>query len=248
MARAARQRSESGIYHIMVRGINQSQLFYDDDDRRAFLERLARYKGECGFCVYAWCLMGNHVHLLVREGGTELSEVMKRLLLSYSHYFNKKYDRSGYLYQDRHKRKPIDDESYFLAAVRYIHRNPLEVGQTVRSWTSFDEYMGEPGLTDVDFALELFSDDRAEARLLFGEFVEGEQEGGDYSFAQGGRMRDAEAAEAIKAAARVAHCTEVAQMSREELAVVLPALKRRGLSVRQIARLTGLNRGVVQRA
>ena len=248
MPRAARQKSESGIYHIMTRGISQSQLFYDDEDRKAFLERLARYKGECGFRVYAWCLMGNHIHLLVREGEAPLSEAMKRMLLSYSHYFNKKYDRRGYLYQDRHKRKPVDGDSYFLAALRYIHRNPLEIGETVRFWTSFDEYMCTPCIVDTSLALAMFSDDLAEARLLFKEFIEDEQAGEDYSLSEGGRMRDASAAEIIKTIANVANCTDVAQMSQDELAAILPALKYRGLSIRQIARLTGLNRGVVQRA
>ena len=125
----------------MVRGINQTQLFYGDEDRRAFMERLRRYKLECGFMLHAWCLMGNHVHLLVEEGRIDLSSMMKKILLSYSHYFNRKYDRRGYLFQDRYKSKPIEGDEYLLSVVRYIHRNPLEVGQTTAYWTSFDEYM-----------------------------------------------------------------------------------------------------------
>ena len=248
MPRGPREQSESGIYHVMVRGVNQAQLFYDDEDREAFLERLARYKGECGFEIYAWCLMGNHVHLLLREGPLALSDALKRLLLSYSHYFNEKYDRSGYLYQGRHKRKPVDDDGYLLAAVRYIHRNPLEIGEPVDSWTSYGEYMGTSGVADTGFVLGVLDASPAEARRLFKELVEGDGFEGGYSFGGGGRMRDAEAVEAIKALAHVENCTDVSGMGRGELAELLPALKKRGLTVRQIARLTGLNRGIVQRA
>ena len=81
MPRQARRKSESGLHHVMVRGINQTQLFYDDEDRRAFMERLRRYKRECGFLLHAWCLMGNHVHLLVEEGRIDLSSMMKKILL-----------------------------------------------------------------------------------------------------------------------------------------------------------------------
>ena len=249
MPRVTRMPSESGVYHVMARGINQSQLFYDDEDRQAFLERLGRYKAECGFFIYAWCLMGNHVHLLVREGDVALSDAMKRLLLSYSHYFNGKYDRKGYLYQDRYGRKPVDGDSYLLAAVRYIHRNPLEVGESIRYWTSFDEYMGSSWLTDTDFVLDMFADDRGKAREAFKEFVEGDDKGCSYSFDPAGtRLRDAEAIEVIKSVADVRECSEVCSWDRDALAELLQALKRLGLSVRQIARLTGLNRGVVQRA
>ena len=83
MPRQARRKSESGLHHVMVRGINQTQRFYDDEDRRAFMERLRRYKLECGFMLHAWCLMGNHVHLLVEEGRIDLSSMMKKILLSH---------------------------------------------------------------------------------------------------------------------------------------------------------------------
>lgn len=248
MPRVKREISESGVYHVMVRGINQSQLFYDDEDRDAFLERLERYKDECGLGVYAWCLMGNHVHILLREGSVDLSSVMKRLLLSYSHYFNQKYDRCGYLYQDRYKRKPVDGDSYLLAAVRYIHRNPLEIGEPIDSYTSYGNYMGEPGVVDTGFVLGVLDEDPAKARRLFKELVEEEDDGRIYSFVVGGRTRDAEAAEIIKTCAGVMNCAAVAELDRDTLNELLPTLKQQGLTVRQISRLTGLNRGVVQRA
>jgi REP element-mobilizing transposase RayT len=103
MPRIARTKSESGIYHVMLRGINQTQLFYDDDDRKAFIEVLERYRHECRFKLYAYSLMGNHVHLLLKEEGTGLADIIKRIALSYSARFNRKYERNGYLFQGRYK-------------------------------------------------------------------------------------------------------------------------------------------------
>ena len=158
MPRAAREKSESDVYHVMVRGIDRTNLFYDEEDRHEFLRRLKRYRDECGFAVYAWCLMSNHAHLLMKVDSNELAKAMKRLLLSYSHYFNTKYERIGYLFQDRYKSKPVHDDTYFLTVLRYIIRNPLEVGEDVAHWTSFHETCGGGEIVDRDYVLGLFSD------------------------------------------------------------------------------------------
>ena len=250
MPRQARRKSESGLHHVMVRGINQTQLFYDDEDRRAFMERLRRYKRECGFMLHAWCLMGNHVHLLVEEGRIDLSSMMKKILLSYSHYFNRKYDRRGYLFQDRYKSKPIEGDEYLLSVVRYIHRNPLEVGQTTAYWTSFDEYMETPRLADTERVLEMLDADPSKAKSAFRLLVESESDGGlpPCGIDNPARLSDREAIMLIREIAGVSECAEVCSLdkARREEAVLL--LRARGLSIRQISRLTGLSKGIVERA
>ena len=249
MPRTSRRRSESDIYHVMIRGINQVQLFYDDEDRGAFLDRLERYKRECGFALYAWCLMGNHVHLLLKVDFGALSAVMKRLQLSYSSYYDRKYDRSGYLFQDRFRSKPVDGDAYFLAALRYIHRNPLEAGGKVDDWTSYNEYVQAPSIADTDFALMMLADGESPAVGAFRELVEGDREPGLSCGFEGSRRRsDAEAKEAICRLAGVDHCQQLCDMERESQRYVLGRLRASGLSIRQIARLTGLNRNTVERA
>ncbi|MCL2808291.1 MAG: transposase [Coriobacteriia bacterium] len=131
--------SSSGIYHVMLRGINHQAIFFDDADRIAFLCRLLRFKDSCNFKVYAYSLMESHVHILFQEGPGGISDTMKRLALSYSHYFNSRYDRTGYLFQGRFSSKTIDSETQLLATVRYIHNNPVEVGESICFWTSFGE-------------------------------------------------------------------------------------------------------------
>lgn len=249
MPRTSRRKSEFDIYHVMIRGINQVQLFYDDTDRGVFLNRLERYKSECGFSLYAWCLMGNHVHILVKADIGTLSSAMKKLQLSYSNYYDRKYGRSGYLFQDRFKSKPVDDEAYLLAVVRYIHRNPLEAGNSVSTWTSFDEYTESPFLTDTRFVLSMLSDEKGRAVEAFRDLIEGNQ-GPDLpcGFEGPRRVSDVRAKEIICRTANVGNCQQLCDMERDRQRGILGELRAQGLSIRQIARLTGINRNTVERA
>jgi len=128
MPRQARRKSESGIYHIMLRGINQQQIFEDEEDSLRFLETLLKYKEQCGYEIYAYCLMGNHIHILLKEGKENLTLVLKRIAGSYVYWYNWKYRRSGHLFQDRFKSEPVEDDEYFLTVIRYIHQNPIKAG------------------------------------------------------------------------------------------------------------------------
>jgi REP element-mobilizing transposase RayT len=234
----------------MLRGISQTQLFYDDEDRLAFMDRVRRYKDECGFTLYAYCLMGNHVHLLIEEGETDLSTVIKRLALSYSHRFNAKYDRSGYLFQGRYRREAVASNEYLLVVVRYIHNNPVKIGEPRTLWTSYGEYMAEPNFVDTGLVLGLFDDEPEAARRQFAEFSELEPEPSETVFDESGptRIKDADAVELIKEVANVPSCQDLIDAEKDERNRVLALLKKKGLSVRQIARLTGINRSIVLKA
>ena len=152
MPRTARPIATSGIYHIMLRGINRQDIFTDDTDRQRFLQLLEqlpqdytpigeRLPDTC--TLYAYCLMSNHVHLLYRQGTEEVDQSMKRLEVSYAQYFNKKYGRTGHFFQDRFKSEPCEDFSYFLTLLRYIHQNPIKAGITHFAeeypWSSWHE-------------------------------------------------------------------------------------------------------------
>lgn len=137
MSRQARKQSGTGIYHVMLRGINRQDIFEDDEDYTMFVRILSglnsRPSGESAaplfVChIFAYCLMSNHVHLLVREKDWPLGVIIKSIASSYVFYFNKKYGRVGHLFQDRFKSEPCDDMSYFFTLFRYIHQNPLKAG------------------------------------------------------------------------------------------------------------------------
>ncbi len=125
MPRQGRINLEGGIYHVIQRGIERCSIFRDDFDREEFIRRLSEGLEETGHKCYGWVLMPNHFHLLIRTGVKPLSDLMRKLLTGYALYFNRKYKRNGYLYQNRYKSILCQEDSYFLELVRYIHLNPL---------------------------------------------------------------------------------------------------------------------------
>ena len=137
MPRQARKQSGTGIYHVMLRGINRQDIFEEDEDYRMFISILSGLYSHssddltttiCACHVFAYCLMPNHVHLLLREKEWPLKEIVKSIASSYVFYFNKKYGRVGHLFQDRFKSEPCDDMQYFFTLFRYIHQNPVKAG------------------------------------------------------------------------------------------------------------------------
>ncbi|MFO7951715.1 MAG: transposase [Bacillota bacterium] len=174
MPRTARKKSESNIYHVMIRGINKQKIFEDDGDHYRFLQILAKYRKETAYQIYAYCLMGNHVHLLIKEGNETISTTMKRLGTSYVYWYNWQYSRVGPLFQDRFRSEPVEDDSYFLTALRYIHQNPLQAGLVVSlddyKWSSYREYFVQAEIVDVDFPLAMFDKDRGKALDMFKKF------------------------------------------------------------------------------
>jgi putative transposase len=139
MPRQARLDVPGALHHIIVRGINKTDIFKDDQDRGLFLERLGCQVGEGESAIYAWVLMTNHVHLLFRSGKDGISGVMRKLLTWYAQYFNRRHKRTGHLFENRYKSILCDEDNYLLALVRYIHLNPLRAG-IVKTIDELDRY------------------------------------------------------------------------------------------------------------
>ncbi|MHC1787225.1 MAG: transposase [Christensenellales bacterium] len=114
----------------MLRGINKQRIFHEPLDYRSFLDTLRVYRNLCGFQLYAWCLMPNHVHLLIGESpqGESISQIMKRIGTKYVYRYNLRYERIGPLFQDRFRSEAVKDDAHFLTVLRYIHLNPLKAG------------------------------------------------------------------------------------------------------------------------
>lgn len=128
MPRRARLDVPGAIHHVMGRGIERRAIFLDDVDREDFLSRLERLVEKKALVVYAWALMPNHFHLLVRSTLTPLSRAMRSLMTGYAGYFNRKHERVGHLFQNRFKSVLCEEETYLLELVRYIHLNPVRAG------------------------------------------------------------------------------------------------------------------------
>jgi putative transposase len=139
MPRQARLDVPGAFHHIMVRGINKSAIFEDDQDRSCFLERLGKNIIETQSSVYAWTLMETHIHLLVRSGRPGISGLMQKLLTWYAQYYNRRHRRTGHLFENRYKSILCDEETYLLALVRYIHLNPVRA-KIVKTMKELDGY------------------------------------------------------------------------------------------------------------
>ena len=139
MPRQARLDTPGLLQHVMARGIERREIFKDDQDRQSFLERLAVILEKTQTQCYAWALIPNHFHLLLRTSLTPLSKVMRRLMTGYAVTFNKRHKRSGHLFQNRYKSVVCEEDPYLLELIRYIHLNPLRAG-LVKDLKELDKY------------------------------------------------------------------------------------------------------------
>ena len=245
MPRQAKALSESGYYHVINRGIGKQVLFEDGDDYLRFLDTLKRYKEEEHFELICYCLMENHFHLLVHTE-TGLDRIMKRICCSYAYYYNEKYGRSGHLFQERYRSEAIKDDKQLLAAVRYIHNNPQKAGICRReeyTWSSWREYVERATIVRPDLVLDIVGG--KEAFLTFSESAD---EGHFLDDDRKERISDAQGQEIIQTVLKLKSGTQLQKMDKEGRDAALRLLKEEGLSVRQIERLTGINRGVVLKA
>lgn len=162
MPRPPRLFSNSKVYHIIIKGIDDQEIFYDDQDRKFFLKQISKTKLEFNYIVYSYCLMGNHVHMIIKCQDIFLSKAIQSLLIRYVYYFNKKYKRKGTLVQNRFKSKNIENLQYFIDVCRYVHRNPenarLEITQNYQ-WSSYKEYIGKAKIIKKEVLLHYFNND-----------------------------------------------------------------------------------------
>ena len=158
-------RTVTGYYHVSARGVGKRTIFENDADRREFLELMRDCCRDRGVTVVAWCLMGDHVHLVLTDYEDGMSAAMQRLLLTYARRFNKRTGRTGHLFQNRFDRRALDTDRHLMAAIRYVHANPQEAGIALIErypWSSFAEYLrafdddARMGFSDPSAVLELF--------------------------------------------------------------------------------------------
>lgn len=248
MPRTARIKSVSGYYHIVARGIARQVLFEEDADYLFFLKILKKCKEEEQFKLLAFCLMENHFHLLVKiDSG--MDRVMRRILTTYAKYYNTKYERIGYLFQDRYKSKVIERRSYLLSAMRYIHNNPVKAGLCSVDqyrWSSWKYYDGAEGMVDTDIVLNMLGGKRG--FMEYSMYTEHDPDDGCFEFKEPSRLSDTQAQEKIRELLHLESGTKLQELDRVKRDEALRILKDGGLSIRQIERLTGITRGVVMKA
>jgi putative transposase len=208
MPRKARIDAPGALNHIIVRGIARGSIFDDDADRDFFIERLGAIISDTQTKCFAWALIPNHFHLLLKTGLTPISTVMKRLLTGYAMYYNRTHHRSGHLFQNRYKSILCQEDIYLLELVRYIHLNPLRAG-LVMDITSLDNYpysghgtlMGKTSVDwqDTTYVLTLFHDRISSAQRRYWDFVKrGLRDGNKPELTGGGLIRSMGGWSAVK--------------------------------------------------
>lgn len=155
MARKARQKSESGMYHVVLKG-NDKLLFVEDEDYRFFLLQLSKIAERDFLEAYAYCLYPENVHLVVKEGLRPLGESVKALTSAYAVRCNEKYAREGKLFYDRFISEPIESDDELIDAVRFVHRLPLSYGGELSyPYSSYNNYTAKKGLRSDSLMLLL---------------------------------------------------------------------------------------------
>ena len=253
MPRGPRKRSASGIYHVMLRGINKQRIFHDGQDHQTFLEGMQKYKNLSHFELFAWCLMPNHLHLLLRESaeGEPIDKIMRRLGTWYVYRYNRRYERSGPLFEGRYKSEAVEDDNYFLTVLRYIHRNPINAGivasPALYPYSSYSAYLadGTGGLADTQTLLALISRDE------FAAWHEQEDKVACLDLDAHPRQKsipDEKALEVMRKASNASSLEtfrDLPDMLRER---TLQRMRKAGASLNQIVRLTGTSMAAVRKA
>ena len=244
MSRISRSYSQSGVYHVLFRGINQQRIFEETADYIKLKQIILKIKEDMGFKVYAYCFMSNHVHIVIKEKEErDISLIMKRVLTRYARWYNTKYGRSGALIANRYKSVPVEFDEYFIHLIRYVHQNPLKSGITKNileyPHSSYIEYAGESELADVEFVYGMMNKDEFED---FHEYIEEKE----FRVSDSKRDTDEEVNLKIKKKYKIENPKEIALLDKEKRNEILQELKL-DYPVRQLQRVTGISRGIISR-
>ena len=230
----------------MLRGINRQTIFEDREDHEKFLEIIRDCKVLSEFELFGYCLMGNHVHLLIKEGKESLDHLFKRVGARYVFWFNRKYKRSGHLFQDRFKSEAVEADPYFLVVLRYIHQNPIKAGLYKSldkyEWSSYNEYIRRRGIVDHAFALgmigeggfESFMNEKKDDMCL--ELTEPDDS-----------LSDEELASRLEEIFGIKAVMVQNEQKESRNTILTAALSIKGVSIRQLSRVTGVSVNIIWR-
>lgn len=242
-----REKSALGLYHVILRGNNKQIIFEEDEDYLFFLEVLKRCKEEFDFSIYAYCLMNNHVHLLIGEKEVPIAKVMHRLEIRFVRWYNKKYGRVGHLFQSRYKSETIEDGTYFLNVLRYIHQNPIKASivKEIKDypWSSYDAYRTQKtGFIHFMPVKEYFND---QDQML--EFINTPC---TVECMEENTRKIISDELAQKILFQISQCNSISEfqkLSQTQRNEYIHKLIQEGICVKQIARITGLPKRMIEK-
>lgn len=253
MPRKSRKISPTGVYHVMLRGINRDRIFNDEQDCRKFVKILRevtspREKGGVPllpYChIYAYCLMTNHIHLLLSEGNEKLGSTMKRIGVAYVSYYNKRNDRLGPLFHDRFRSETVESRAYFVNLLRYIHFNPVEAGIVEHpdqyQWSSWHEYSG--AIQRARICDHSFPFPESSWKKMCELVVSSVDQQPIYSNISRRRLTDSEAQDVLKVICGDECPSNISKGNQETIIIKAFAA---GVGLRQLARITNISYGKI---
>ena len=241
------------VYHVMLRGNDRQDIFYDNQDYMKFLKliKITKEKYQCE--IYEYCLMANHVHMIIFDCKDTLSKAIQSLAISYSLYFAKKYKKEGHLFQGRFLSKSVETRKYLFTLCRYIHQNPLKanIARTEEyKWSSYNEFLFDSKIINPNPILSMFGQTKKEARKNFiiyhNRKVNLINEEVEYEFVY--RLTDEQVKNKILQILKIDDVRIVRTYDKETRDAILKKLKIiKGTSKAQLARVLGLNKKIVER-
>ncbi len=254
MPRMARQKSSTKVYHVILRGNAKQDIFLDQQDFSKFMKEICRTKQSYLYELYAYCLMTNHVHLTIYDKMDELSKILQSLTISFSSYWNKKYERIGHVFQNRFSSRSVETAEYLINLCRYIHQNPNKAGiadMENYQWSSYREYVKESKIIDGKQVLQLFDSCEQEAIKQFISFhkvnllQDNLHDFMEYEIYE--RLDDSQARKFLIEILGIDNIQELVSYDLKKRNEYLKKLKGiRGISNSQIARLTGLSKRMIE--
>lgn len=269
MARPLRIEFEGAVYHVTSRGNARDDIYLADGDREMFLDTLAHVVERFGWICHAYCLMGNHYHLMIETPQANLSRGMRQLNGIYTQRFNRKHQRVGHVFQGRFKSIVVDKDAYLLELSRYIVRNPVAAGMvadvTDWVWSSYRATAGEvpsPKFINVDWLLSQFGGTKAKAKAAYVSFVRKEETGspweelngpdilGNDEFRGGLQQQKTASEREIPKRKRILRhlpLNEIASAEKDESIWMREAYREHGYTMQAIAEYAGLHHSTVSR-
>ena len=246
LPRKSREYSLSDVYHVIFRGNDKQDIFYDDQDRYIFLDRIQITQDKFKYEIFSYCLMNNHVHMVIKVKDDLLSKSMHNLGIRYSMYFNKKMDRRGHLFENRYLSKKVESLNYFLNVCKYVHRNPenAKIEKTEQyKWSSYQDYMNNKRkIINQKVLLHYFNDDIEE----FKNFTLEDNKNNLDKYAEYeiiNRLGEDELINIIKEKFDVQKASDVSVVNKYEREEIIKKLAYiDGTNVNQLARITKISR------
>lgn len=252
MSKKNRTPSQTSIYHIIFRGINQQIIFEEDYDYTRFLQILGQTQQNHPFELYAYCLMDNHIHLLIKAESLEtLETIVKSFTASFVFWYNAKYKRSGHLFQARFYSEAVESTTYFLNAIRYIHNNPVNACITndpnCYAWSSSRYYSHAISNNTISINTQTAIDICGSNDALL-RFLSAPNNDQCLDVAQPNYHVDDESAKDI--ILQFSGCTSLNEfilLPHEKQTELIREFRQSRLSIRQISRLCGISRRTIER-